>query len=63
AYFGFGAGTHGLNADQDVRNVILEGSFADPPGPAAVPEPGTWAAGALLTIGAVIAFWRRRKSL
>ena len=31
-------------------------------GPAAVPEPGTWAAAALLAAGAAFARWRRRQS-
>lgn len=60
AYFGFGAGTHGLNAEQDVRNVILQGAIGDLPGPTAVPEPGTWAAGAVLALGAALVALRRR---
>jgi len=60
AYFGLGAGTHGLNSDQDVRNVALYGTIADI-GPTAVPEPGTWAAAALLAIGAAFIHWRKRR--
>lgn len=59
AYFGLGAGTHGLNSDQDVRNVILWGTVADI-GPAPVPEPGTWATAALLVAGALLLRWKRR---
>lgn len=57
AYFGIGAGTHGLNSDQDVRNVALYGTaaVADP-----VPEPGTWAAAVLLVVGAAFVHWRKR---
>ncbi len=58
AYFGIGAGTHGLNSDQDVRNLALKGIAAA--GPAAVPEPGTWAAAALLACGAAFMRWRKR---
>ena len=60
AYFGLGAGTHGLHSEQDVRNVALYGTIADV-GPTAVPEPGTWAAAALLAIGAAFIHWRRRR--
>lgn len=58
AYFGFGAGTDGLKSDQDVRNITLSGTVAVPD-PAAVPEPGTWAAAALLVAAAAFARWRR----
>lgn len=61
AYFGFGGGTDGLKSDQDVRNVIFRGSAADPVVDP-VPEPGTWAAAALLTGGAAFVHWRRRKA-
>ena len=47
---------------------ILSGAYEDTPnvailagaGPAAVPEPGTWAAAALLAGGAAFARWRKR---
>jgi hypothetical protein len=46
-------------AYEDVAGVaILAG---DTGGPAAVPEPGTWAAAALLAGGAAFARWRRRR--
>ena len=50
---------------------ILSGAYEDQPnvailagqgaGPAAVPEPGTWAAAALLAGGAAFARWRKRR--
>ena len=41
----------------DTMSVVVSGS-----GPAPVPEPGTWAAAALLVGGAAFARWRRRQA-
>jgi len=56
------------SASQDFR--IFSGAYEDQagvailagagPGPAAVPEPGTWAASALLAGGAAFVRWRKR---
>ncbi|MFN6340043.1 MAG: hypothetical protein ACK41W_15125 [Cyanobacteriota bacterium] len=47
----------GFAFEDQVNTAILAG---DQGGPAAVPEPGTWAAAALLTAGAAFVRWRRR---
>ena len=44
--------------EDQVDVAILAGAGA---GPAAVPEPGTWAAAALLAGGAAFARWRKRR--
>jgi hypothetical protein len=44
--------------EDQVGVAILAG--AGGPGPAAVPEPGTWAAAALLAGGAAFMRWRKR---
>ena len=65
----FNTGTWSGNAT--VGELIWASQFGDSPGlpvtlniseaaPAAVPEPGTWAAAALLTGGAAFMRWRRR---
>ena len=47
---------------------ILSGAYEDQPGVAIlagaepIPEPGTWAAAALLAGGAAFARWRKRRS-
>lgn len=48
----------GFAFETDVNTAILAG---DQGGPAAVPEPGTWAAAALLAGGATYLRWRRRR--
>jgi hypothetical protein len=45
--------------EDQVGVAILAGAGA---GPAAVPEPGTWAAAALLAGGAAFARWRKRRN-
>jgi hypothetical protein len=45
--------------EDQVGVSILAG---DTGGPAAVPEPGTWAAAALLAGGAAFARWRKRRN-
>lgn len=59
SYVGFRARTDRSGHSQDVRNIVLEGAPAA--GPAAVPEPGTWAAAALLVVGAALLRWRKRR--
>lgn len=44
------------------ESVALTPILAGAGGPAAVPEPGTWAAAALLVGGAAFVRWRRRKN-
>jgi hypothetical protein len=75
SYMGFlnGAGNYGwLEVTWDGTNFeILSGAYETDPGdtiyagqgagPAAVPEPGTWAAAALLAGGAAFARWRKRR--
>ena len=48
----------GFAFEDQVNTAILAG---DQGGPAAVPEPGTWAAAALLAGGATFLRWRRRR--
>lgn len=52
------AGITGFAFQGDPNVAILAG---DQGGPAAVPEPGTWAAAALLAGGATFLRWRRRR--
>lgn len=75
SYMGFisGQGNYGwLEVTWDGTNFeILSGAYETDPGdtiyagqgagPAAVPEPGTWAAAALLAGGAAFARWRKRR--
>ena len=53
-----GAVVTGFAFEDQVNTAILAG---DQGGPAAVPEPGTWAAAALLAGGATFLRWRRRR--
>lgn len=57
AYVGFRARTDRSGHSQDVRNIVLQ--CVPAAGPAAVPEPGTWAAAALLVAGAALMRWRK----
>ena len=50
-----------MNPDNDVSNPTIRFSFAAPI-PEPIPEPGTWAAAALLAGGAFMR-WRRKRSL
>ena len=65
---GFGRAGFFVTVDgpfQDPANVSYAGSYgigsSPDPGPAAVPEPGTWAAAALLAGGAAFMRWRKRR--
>jgi hypothetical protein len=62
AYFGFHGGDDGSELNYDVRNISVAGTAAVV-GPAVVPEPGTWAAAALLVGGAAFLRWRKRKQV
>jgi len=55
--FGFRAATVDGSGDLALATIT---SFEAPGGGAAVPEPGTWAAAALLAGGAAFARWRKR---
>ena len=61
AAMGLNAGTYyytwGNGVTTDAATLIIGDN---PPGPAAVPEPGTWAAAALLAGGAGFMRWRKR---
>ncbi|MEY3481327.1 MAG: hypothetical protein RIQ71_2102 [Verrucomicrobiota bacterium] len=59
SYFGIQAGNDDAELKNSVRNISFRGTAAGM-GAAAVPEPGTWAAAALLAAGAVIMRWRKR---
>jgi ABC-type transport system substrate-binding protein len=61
AYVGFRARTDRSGHSQDVRNIVLQ--CVPAAGPAAVPEPGTWAAAALLVAGAALMRWRKCKQV
>jgi hypothetical protein len=62
AYFGFQGGGDGSELNYRVRNISVAGTAAAV-GPAAVPEPGTWAAAALLVGAAGYVRWRKRKQV
>ena len=62
-----GATLVGGTSSQDYSGALAGGSVEltytyTPVGPAPIPEPGTWAAAALLVGGAAFARWRKRKS-
>lgn len=59
AYFAVRAGAEGTGTE--VRNIRFEGSLAPHDSAEAVPEPGTWAAAAILMAGAAYISWRKRR--
>lgn len=50
----------GFAFESEPGQPIAAGAGGPPPGPSSVPEPGTWAAAALLAGGAVLMRWRKR---
>ena len=51
----------GFAFETDLNTAILAGDQGGGPGPEPIPEPGTWAAAALLLGGATYLGWRRRR--
>jgi len=51
----------GFAFESDLNAAILAGDQGGGPGPEPIPEPGTWAAAALLLGGATYLGWRRRR--
>lgn len=60
SYFGIQAGNDEAELKNHVRNFSFRGTAAGV-GAAAVPEPGTWAAAALLVGAAACMHWRKRR--
>jgi MYXO-CTERM domain-containing protein len=58
---GLGGGTFSLAQSGNDLNLVF--TAAGGPGPSPVPEPGTWAAAALLVGGAAFMRWRRRNKV
>jgi hypothetical protein len=60
---GFANGLNGGSFSMGTNGNDLNLIFTAATGPAAVPEPGTWAAAALLAGGAAFLRWRKRKQV
>ncbi len=56
-------GSFSLVSTNNNLNLLFTAAAGPGPGPVGVPEPGTWAAAALLSAAAVYMRWRRRSSV